>query len=630
MILDIREFSIITIEKNSSPIDYAAKELQDYFLEMQDKYVPINCFDKPYQIILSYDHNSFGLDGYHIVINENEIKISGDSRGVIYGVYELLERFGCRFFAEDAEYIPRLEKLSIDCCDEIYAPVLINRDHMHKSAKNIRYALKSRLNGKNTSIPQNLGGKIDYGWFCHSFQLICNPNDYYDEHKEYFSLVPAYNLEDKNIRERFIDDLQKKDFVTANKLKERFLVKHDNFITIKDFEKLNIVVPDYFPKAEMYRIYDHTQLCLTNPDVLEIAKKKVRAMIKEKPECKIISISQNDWDNPCECEECKKIDKENESHAGSMIAFVNAIAEDIEKDFPEYYIDTFAYCYTRNAPTKIKARKNVIVRLCSIECCFTHPLGECDYNKNLFSSMGKTTNFISDIKNWSKCCQNLWIWDYTTNYSHYLAPHGNWKTLQKNAQFFVKHGVNGIMEQGNYSHDGGTDLNELRSYLIGKILWNPDCDVEKHKEEFLDYYYGEAAPYINEYINIMLNKIDKENIHCNFAYDLKQKHFSKKMIDKYDQLFQNAIEAVKNDPIRFYRIHKAYLSIRYIRLKNDMYEKKIDKNEIAKFFNDCREFGIFRVEEWCNMGKSRRAFIDGNNNGFSYIGDFCCQADPFF
>ena len=112
MILDIREFSIITIEKNSSPIDYAAKELQDYFLEMQDKYVPINCFDKPYQIILSYDHNSFGLDGYHIVINENEIKISGDSRGVIYGVYELLERFGCRFFAEDAEYIPRLEKLT--------------------------------------------------------------------------------------------------------------------------------------------------------------------------------------------------------------------------------------------------------------------------------------------------------------------------------------------------------------------------------------------------------------------------------------------------------------------------------------------------------------------------------------
>ena len=55
------------------------------------------------------------------------------------------------------------------------------------------------------------------------------------------------------------------------------------------------------------------------------------------------------------------------STAASLLEFVNAIAEAIEKDHLNDFIDTLAYQYTRKPPQTIRPRRNVIVRLCSIE-----------------------------------------------------------------------------------------------------------------------------------------------------------------------------------------------------------------------------------------------------------------------
>ena len=46
-------------------------------------------------------------------------------------------------------------------------------------------------------------------------------------------------------------------------------------------------------------------------------------------------------------------------------------------------------------------------------------------------------------------------------------------------------------------------FNELRNYLLCKIQWDVNCDVEYHMMDFLKAYYGEkAAPYIKQIIDI--------------------------------------------------------------------------------------------------------------------------------
>ena len=94
------------------------------------------------------------------------------------------------------------------------------------------------------------------------------------------------------------------------------------------------------------------------------------------PGAGIISISQNDWHGRCQCAKCKAVEEEEGSPSGLLLRFVNAVAEDIEKEFPDVLVETLAYQYTRTPPKLVKPRQNVVVRLCSIECSFVQPLGD--------------------------------------------------------------------------------------------------------------------------------------------------------------------------------------------------------------------------------------------------------------
>ena len=59
---------------------------------------------------------------------------------------------------------------------------------------------------------------------------------------------------------------------------------------------------------------------------------------------------------------------------GAGARTVNSVADAIADEFPHVVVDTLAYQYTRPAPNITVPRKNVVIRLCSIECNFAAPL----------------------------------------------------------------------------------------------------------------------------------------------------------------------------------------------------------------------------------------------------------------
>ena len=244
--------------------------------------------------------------------------------------------------------------------------------------------------------------------------------------------------------------------------------------------------------------------CLSSEEVYQTVIKNLRAVLEEDPTVNIVSVSQNDNNTYCTCEKCAAVDKEEGSPAGLMLRFVNRIAEELEKDYPNLIIDTLAYNYTQPAPRITVPRHNVCVRVCSIRCCFMHPMTECNDAKGPNNiAWTKTSVFLSDLKNWGKICNRIYIWDYTTNFTYYIAPFSNFGALRENMRFYYENGARGMFPQGNSQSQSG-EFGELRAYLIAKLMWNPYMSEEEyyaHMDEFLEAYYGEGWQSIRKYID---------------------------------------------------------------------------------------------------------------------------------
>ena len=553
---------IVTAKQATEQEIYAATELRNYLTMITGAafdVVEVGAGEKQIfvgraaQPFIGIDE-SLGEDGFRVKATDEYIAIDGGKRGVIYGVYEFLEMLGCRFFTPECEKVPVISDLSAEQADIRRVPYLEYRDHNYHYFRTCpRFAVKTRLNGNSTNIPERFGGHFAYTWFVHTFEILVPTTVYGKDHPEYFAMYDGVR--------RTLDR-------------------------------------------------GRTQLCLTNPDVLRIATESARKALREHTGTRIISISQNDVRPGCQCEKCLAADREEGSPAGTLLRFVNAIAEKLEPEFPDVIFDTLAYNHTRPVPKKTRPRHNVCVRLCSIECCFSHPFETCDDDRSIELPDGSKTSFIQDLKQWGAYHDRLYIWDYTTCFAHYAAPFPNWRTLQPNMQAFVNNHVKGVFEQANGSVRGGADFNEMRAYLIGKLLWDPWCDAEKHIREFSDFYYGAAGQYVREYIDALCDKAEKDNIHVGFNDQTETPLYSEDMLAKLDGIMDKAEKAVKSDAIRLFRLKKARMCVRWVRLKNKaMHGGEMDQQEINSFFTDWRAYGLGRLDEWVNIETTHRALV---------------------
>ena len=503
----------IVLAANASPSEkHAANELQSFLREISGAELPIVGDDqplKPHEIILGLtnahvgqldvkpDLPDFGNEGFAILtVGERLLIVGAPQRGTMYGVYTFLEdHLGCRWFSSKVSRIPKQPTIEFGEINDTQVPVLEYREPFYYDAFDADWAARNKANSQSARLDEEHGGKVTYYPFVHTFYNLIPPDQYFDQHPEYFSEINGK------------------------------------------------------------RVRDGAQLCLTNPDVVRLTIAKVREWIDSHPGVNIISVSQNDCGGYCECPNCKALAEAEGSQSGPIVAFVNQVAEAIEKDYPNVAIDTLAYSYSRKPPKTIRPRPNVIIRLCSIECCFSHPLATCDYPQNV--------SFRDDIVGWSKRCDRLYIWDYVTSFANYLTPFPNWDVLQPNIKFFVQNGVKGIFEEGNYNSPGG-EMAELRAYIMAKCLWNPDYDANKAMAEFLEGYYGPTAPAIHQHIDLLTAKVRDENLHMHIWEGPWAAFLTPDVLTHANELFDEAENLAKGDPETLQRVETARVPLLYV------------------------------------------------------------------
>jgi len=307
--------------------------------------------------------------------------------------------------------------------------------------------------------------------------------------------------------------------------------------------------PEYFSLVGGKRI-PSGQLCLSNPDIFPILVDQLRQFMQQKPQAHYWSVSQNDNYNECQCEKCQQLNQKYGGSSGTMLQFVNRVAA----KFPDKTISTLAYQYTRHAPAGIKPAKNVNIMLCSIECNRSQPLAVDP----------RSRDFRQDIEDWAKLTDNILMWDYVVQFRNLVSPFPNLRVLQPNIQFFVKNNVRMMFQQGCGGNIG--EFCELRAYIIAKLLWNPDADVDAIMDDFLNGYYGAAGKFIRQYIDIMHDALEKSGDALNiygYPYDGIDSYLTPELIKTYSAIFDRAEQAVLDQPEILERVKTARLPLEF-------------------------------------------------------------------
>ena len=483
-------------------------------------------------------------NGYRIAAIDGNIHIGGTgARGLAAAAYRFLEEFcGRKVYTAELIVFPRAAGIRVPAdADIVYEPYFEYTDTDWRSPWDAEYSLANGLNGDpHRTIDPQAGGTVRYiGGFCHTMADLCESE--------------AHALTDPEQ-----------------------LALHGGERTT-------------------------AQPCLTNPDVLAIAIRNVLADLERwhDPDAslEIVSVTQNDNTDYCECERCRAFEAAHGgAHSATMLDFVNRIADAVlEAGYTNVAVDTFAYTYTREAPSGIVPRDNVIIRFCTIEGCFRHALDDpgCERNAPL----------MKDLRDWSAICRRIYIWDYTTNYADTCSVFPDFGVIRRNIRTFYEHNVRGVYEEGNYYIDRcDTEFGELRAYMIAKCLQDPYCDLEREIDGFLRAYYGPGWEAVRKIISMYASHPGERSGGHLWIYDdaAASLGFTDGEIAEIDALWRAAREAGGKEYEA--RIARSELSWRYWKSCTRRGEfspadpRRFDESE--RLFRDLTASGVRTLDEW--------------------------------
>ncbi len=368
--------------------------------------------------------------------------------------------------------------------------------------------------------------------------------------------------------------------------------------------------PEYFALVSGRRRKQNAQLCLTNAEVVRLAVAQAEEWLNANPNISIVSVSQNDGGGWCECEPCRKvIQEEGGAVSGLALRFANQVAERLALSHPGKMVDTLAYQETADPPSTVRPRANVQIRFCPIEACQGHSYRSCAYNRKI----------REQFEQWSRIAPKLIVWQYSINFSHYLAPFPNYDELISDIPMFQKAGVSGVFIEGAVSDGGGGDDAELRSYLAARLLWNPDLDAKLEIREFLDAVYGAAGPLMWKHFFLRQQEV-RHGRHLWIDQNVEARYLSRDFLKRGRELLESASRKAATESARR-RVARHLLSIDYVEV---MRERRCVikgaeygtadpgrvKSDTEKFLTRAQALGVTQLREGYPIAQHARDWLD--------------------
>ncbi len=549
------ELSIVIEPAASASEKYAAEELQKYLEACTGIKPPVKntvpdtpsivlgCGPNAKQLGVDPKPEALGEQGYVMRTVAPHIVIAGTpAAGTFYGTLDFIEQYlGVRWYAPGVIKTPTVKSLALPRVDRRFEPAFAWRHTSYAwPGKDAEFLVHQRDNNGGGGEDHPYGLQYSFDGRCHSYFWYVSPGEFFDTHPEYFSEIGG-------VRRR-----------------------------------------------------KETQLCLTNPEVLDIVADRILKRMVDKPHCRQHNFSQQDYYNYCECDKCTAINEKYGTKGGTQFWFVNKLAERTSRVFPDKLIGTLAYTYTEEPPEGMKMHPNVAVWLCHMfPSCDSHPIATCS----------RDARYRRRALEWSEICSHLYVWHYIVDFAHYYNPFPNFRAMAADMKFYRDIGVEGVYLQAMGSSGGGGEFSLLRPYYGMKLLWNPDVDPDGIIRDFLEGYYGPAHKPVWEYITMLHDKVEQENIHMHLYTNPAQGYLTDAVLEKALDLFDRAEEAVKDDAELLERVRVARMPLTYARffprngftIENEKLQFKgpfASLEEIRGMYKRVKKHGFKTLREW--------------------------------
>lgn len=432
-------------------VSYAAEELESYLKRMGFEAEVSDGAGKDFNIYLLITKDEQG-DVFTYEISEHSLTIDGTGRvGVLYGVYEFLEKQGVYWLNPWEESVPfGLKSLLMPEPGRYQASFPYDRGYsfdgeLKESEFIWKWMARKKLNTAprrpwKPKLQQKLGITFVQGG--HVFEEILDPNTVmpsgrtmWEEHEDWFGLP-------------------------ADGGRNRFRAQNTGF-------------------------------CVSNPEVLEyVSEKLIEKLNTEWYEVDTLAIWGFDtWGGTCTCENCRKLGNGSDHtlHLNSYIrdSFDRAFAEGrldrhININFSMYEGTADIQPPMNPVPENLRNTRDS-GSFCPINRCYAHTIDDetCDYNKN----------YNDWLTGWKDVSVRLNEYYNVSRFED--LPFLYTRTMPHDFRHYVSEGVRGMV----YMHLPMLhwDVKNLTQVLYAELCWNVNSDVEQILKEYFEHRYGAHA-----------------------------------------------------------------------------------------------------------------------------------------
>jgi hypothetical protein len=334
------------------------------------------------------------------------------------------------------------------------------------------------------------------------------------------------------------------------------------------------------------------QLFVMNEEVRSIATRNILNLLRGKlaaGEAPAQGFSQEDrnWEPDPQSKAFAAL--HGNSLAAPILDMLIDIGERVRKEIPNARLGTLAYQFSFPPPTGMTVPDYITMTLAPIHADFSQPLNG-PKNREIAEQIGK----------WAEISQNILVWDYLTNFGGaYIQPfpniHAMGGTIKFLAGFPSIKGYFGQMSNG--SKGGGNGFDELRTWVLARLLWNPELDAEKLIDEFIQGYYGDAAPFIRKYIELFEQSIAASGSKLANNTPVTASYLTFDVMREADQLMEQALEAVSGKEPFLKHVKKVRIGTDYVILmRHADFLKEAEKRGIAWDMQLKQRFSRFKKE----------------------------------
>ena len=497
------------------------------------------------ELAVNPDYPQLGKEGYLIrTVGKHLIIAGGRPRGTLYGVYHLLEKqLGCRWFAPDTSFVPQNRTVTIREQDIVGKPSFAYRDpwmyvggtygFWWRDHFQLEYVARTRNSGRQIHIhccpiSDEFGGRFEIHRLDHDLGHLVPGEKYAKDHPEYFALWKGKRT------------------------------------TTGDLE-----------------------LCFSHPDVAAITAETIKQCMRENPDAELFHIGISDTSRLCQCPKCKDAYQkyrrddlprgfraDSVSRAGLLLQFANEVAKRTTQEFPDKKIGIFIYGSTFAPPKNIKAHKNLALWFCPIQECTCHPVYHGPANKDLW-------DIPKILAMWKEVAPHADIYAYEYG-SRALSPPDDLFKMPLTVRWYHQQGVKGVLMDA--VRNLPSNFGFLRYWLWTQLLNDVNFDFDKGLGEFLQAYYGQAAPQMRRFIELSADTtsyepLNPKRLNNYFPPDSPQYNDTihncrvqwrmpnLQAVEKMYELFEQAKLAVADDPKAMEHLLAARMTLQWVMLE---------------------------------------------------------------